>query len=86
MRFFAKGEYRGKESKTSAKGNPYFQLIFEDPDSGEQLRSYAQVDSKFDIALDKLVKGTIYGLYYHYHYDYGKWQLNLVNIKPIKEG
>lgn len=86
MRFFAKGEYRGKESKVSGKGNEYYQLIFEDPDSGEQLRCFSELHPKYEVSLEKLVKGTVYGMFFHYHYDYGRWHLDLVNLKDVKEG
>ena len=87
MKLFGIGEFRGKELKQSAKGNPYYSLIFEDTENGQQLRCYSPSGTNYSFGtVDSLVKGQNYDLAFNYHYDYGKWSLDLIDIRSKKEG
>lgn len=84
MLFYGIGEFRGCVSKESSKGNKYNSLIFEDLESGEQLRCYSPLTRHYNVDVSELVKGSIYNLSFNYHYDYGKWTLDLVGIDNAK--
>lgn len=80
MRLLGVGEFRFIEEKTSAKGNPYYNYIFEDVDNHSQVKSYVRKDSVFTVPVDSLVKGEKYLLFYNRYYDYGKQQFDLVDV------
>ena len=87
MKFLGVAEFRGLEKKQSSKGNPYYQLIFEDVENGEQLRVYSRYEKSgsYSVGVDQLAKGAVYNLAFNYHYDYGRWQLDLLDIREHKD-
>lgn len=81
MLFNCNAEFRGCIQKESSKGNKYNSLIFEDIESGEQLRCYSPLSRSYKVPVTDLKKGSCYDLSFNYHFDYGKWQLDLIGIE-----
>lgn len=79
-------EFRGKEQKTSSKGNSYFQLVFEDIDSGEQFKCYSKMDSVYSIPRDDLKKADFYTVIFNRYYAFGEFKFELVDVRAFDEG
>lgn len=85
MILVGKGEFRRLDEKVSGKGNKYYNVVFEDCDSGDQVKSYVKIENNFSVPVGDLVRGNTYTLVFNRYYDYGKQNFDLVDIKSIDD-